>query len=93
MEQPVSTSIEYLGKRTGLPQHCRVRADACGDEFILHVDRPDDSRWWRNFFSCWPVTVVQDGHVVHGTGLVTCRGDEEVVVTVTRAGERSRTVV
>lgn len=82
MNEPIPTSISYLGRRSGLPQHCRVYCDSTGNEFVLHVGRPDEARWWRNFLSPWPVTVIEPDRMVQGTGLAQCSEDEEILVRV-----------
>ncbi|HSO93778.1 MAG TPA: hypothetical protein VLS53_04825 [Candidatus Dormibacteraeota bacterium] len=77
MNRTVTTSISYLGKRTGLPRTCRAPSARLGDDFVLRVRHPEELRWWRNFLSPWPVTVVQPGRMIHGTGHVVSGESEE----------------
>lgn len=77
MKAPEKTFVSYLGKRTGQPRSCRVRAAMLGHDLVIRVGHPDERRWWRNFLSPWPITVLRAGHVVQGTARAVCGESEE----------------
>ncbi len=60
--------IRYLGRRSGLPRMVRARTVKVGDDFIVRVSSPEKRQWWRNFWTPWPVVLVEHDHMVVGTG-------------------------
>lgn len=77
MKAPEKTFVSYLGKRSGLPRSLRVRAAVLDGDLVIRVGRPNERRWWRNFLSPWPITVLRAEHVMHGTGRAVCGDSEE----------------
>lgn len=46
----------------------RAHTVRAGDQFIVRVSNPTKRHWWRNFWTPWPVAVVDHDGLVVGTG-------------------------
>ncbi|HEX9097761.1 MAG TPA: hypothetical protein VF990_16865 [Candidatus Dormibacteraeota bacterium] len=75
----MNATIRYLGRRSGLPHTLEVEPESEGDTLVIRVHDPASSRWWRNFWTPWPMTLVDRGRMFHCSG--------EVVAEETGAGE------
>ncbi|HYM50507.1 MAG TPA: hypothetical protein VET65_08010 [Candidatus Limnocylindrales bacterium] len=66
----MNATIRYLGRRSGLPHTLVVDPEPAGEAFMIRVDDPATTRWWRNFWTPWPLTLVDRDHLVHCSGEV-----------------------
>ncbi|HXN00381.1 MAG TPA: hypothetical protein VN973_00655 [Candidatus Dormibacteraeota bacterium] len=82
----MNATIRYLGRRSGLPRTLDVEPEAEGDMLLIRVNDPASSRWWRNFWTPWPLTLVDRGRMLHCSGEVVAEessaGSPTVVVKV-----------
>jgi hypothetical protein len=75
----MNATIRYLGRRSGLPHALDVEPEPDGATLVIRVHDPASSRWWRNFWTPWPLTLVDRGRMLHCSG--------EVVAEETGAGQ------
>ena len=66
----MNATVRYLGRRSGLPHTLEVESASEGDSLVIRVHDPDASRWWRNFWTPWPLTLVDRGRMLHCSGEV-----------------------
>ncbi len=66
----MNATVRYLGRRSGLPHTIAVETESAGDTFVIRVEDPATSRWWRNFWTPWPLTLVDHGQLIHCSGEV-----------------------
>lgn len=77
MKHKARSQARYLGRRSGLPHAVRVRCAKIDEGLVMRVSRPEHRRWWRNFLTPWPITVVEGDRLVHATGEVVAGASDD----------------
>jgi hypothetical protein len=82
----MNATVRYLGRRSGLPHALEVQPESDGDSLVIRVNDPASSRWWRNFWTPWPLTLVDRERMFHCSGEVVAEdsgtGEPTVLVKV-----------
>jgi deazaflavin-dependent oxidoreductase (nitroreductase family) len=66
----VAVELRYHGRKTGREYSLPVQYARLDDRLVVRPQKPDQSKWWRNFRDPGPVTVRMAGHVLGGTARV-----------------------
>jgi len=69
--------LVYRGRRTALTRELPVRYAQADGGYVVLVGRPEQKRWWRNFTTPWPLTVVARGRAVAVEGTLVSGDSEE----------------
>lgn len=67
--------VRYIGHRSGIEHRFPVRYALAGDDYVVLVGHARRRRWWRNFTSNRPISLVVRGRDVPGSGAVVMAGD------------------
>lgn len=65
-----AVELRYRGRRSGREFALPVQYVQVSGRLVVRPQKPDQSKWWRNFRDPWPVTVRMAGHEKRGTARV-----------------------
>ena len=75
--------LTYKGRKTGYQRSLPVQYAVHGTDFVVYVGQSSRKKWWRNFQSEWPISVVRKGRRIASIGRVVEPGSDEAVELAT----------